>query len=258
MAHNDGELPEAEEAARMREQQKAPVFNLPGALVAVIAVMAIIHLISTYVLSDDAYGEFLFTFGFIPLRYATALSQQGLEWLWTPVTYSFLHGGIEHILFNSLWLMAFGAPVLRRIGTARFILFWCISSAVSAFGHALLHWGDPTVVIGASGVVSALMGAACRFAFPAHGGRYHPSLGHLLPRQGILQSLTNRTVLIFTLMWLFGNVLIAVGVPLFGDVGGEVAWDAHIFGFLLGFLFFALFDRAPRSRDFELAQHTID
>lgn len=258
MTQNDGERPDMDEAEQPEPVQKAPVFNLPGALVAVIALMVAIHLVSSYVLSDDGYGWFLFTFGFIPLRYATALSQQGLEWLWTPVTYSLLHGGIEHILFNSLWLMAFGAPVLRRIGTLRFILLWCVSAAVSAFGHAFLHWGDPTVLIGASGVVSALMGAACRFVFPARGGRYHPSIGHLLPRQSIIQSLSNRTVLIFTLMWLFGNVLIAVGIPLFGDAGGEVAWDAHIFGFLLGFLFFPVFDRAVLDRQGSLRTNTID
>jgi len=248
MTHNEGGLPEAEEKARPEVAQKSPVFNLPGALVAVLGFMIVVHLVATYVLSDDGYGWFIFTFGFIPLRYATALSEQGLEWLWTPVTYSFLHGGIEHILFNGLWLMAFGAPVLRRIGTMRFTLLWCISAAVAAFGHAFLHWGDVTVLIGASGVVSALMGAACRFVFPSQGGRYHPAVGHLLPRQSILQSLSNRTVLIFTLMWLLGNVLIAFGIPLVGDVGGEVAWDAHIFGFLLGFLFFALFDRNPVER----------
>ena len=248
MTHNEGGIPDAEETAQSGTPPKAPVFNLPGALVAIMAVLIAVHLVSFYVLSEEGYGWFIFTFGFIPLRYATELSQQGLEWLWTPVTYSFLHGGIEHILFNGLWLMAFGAPVLRRIGTARFILLWCISAAVSAFGHAFLHWGDVTVLIGASGVVSALMGAACRFVFPANGGRYHPAIGHRLPRQSILQALSNRTVLIFTLMWLFGNLLIAVGIPLMGDAGGEVAWDAHIFGFLLGFLFFALFDRKPAIR----------
>lgn len=248
MANDEGEVPDNGETLRPVAQPKVPVFNLPGALVAVLALMIVIHLVSTYLLSEDSYAYFLFTFGFIPLRYAIPLSQQGMEWLWTPVTYSLLHGGIEHILFNGLWLMAFGAPVLRRIGTLRFILLWCISAAVAAFGHAWLNWGDETVLIGASGVVSALMGAACRFAFPAHGGRYHPSRGHLLPRQTILQSLSNRTVLIFTFMWLLGNVLIAFGIPLVGDVGGEVAWDAHIFGFLLGFLAFALFDDKPVRR----------
>jgi membrane associated rhomboid family serine protease len=248
MTHHDSDPSETEEVHQPPPPQKTPVFNLPGVLIAILGVLVAVHVVSTYLLSEDAYGWFIYTFGFIPLRYAVPLSQQGLELLWTPVTYSFLHGGIEHILFNGLWLMAFGAPVLRRIGTLRFILLWCVSSAVAAFGHAFLNWGDVTVLIGASGVVSALMGAACRFAFPSNGARYHPAIGHRLPRQGIVQSLTNRTVLIFTLMWLFGNVLIAVGIPLFGDVGGEVAWDAHIFGFLLGFLFFALFDRKDAVR----------
>ena len=252
MTQSESGLPEANEIPQQEAPQKTPVFNLPTALVVILAFLIAVHLVSTYLLSEDGNGWFVFTFGFIPLRYALPLSQQGLELFWTPVTYSFLHGGIEHILFNGLWLMAFGAPVLRRIGTLRFTLLWAISAAVAAFGHACLHWGDATVLIGASGVVSALMGAACRFVFPARGGGYHPAIGHLLPRQSILQSLSNRTVLIFTLMWLLGNLLIAFGIPLVGDVGGEVAWDAHIFGFLLGFLFFGLFDRpifAIRQQD---------
>jgi membrane associated rhomboid family serine protease len=246
MSNGDGEQPPVSESQELKEDAHNPVFNLPPLLVGILAALLLAFVVPAYLLSEDGNGWFIFTFGFIPLRYAVPLSQQGLEWLWTPVTYSFLHGGIEHILFNGLWLMAFGAPVLRRIGTLRFVLLWCISAAVSAFGHAALNWGDVTVLIGASGVVSALMGAACRFAFPSRGG-YSASFGHLMPRQSIVAALSNRTVLIFTLMWLFGNVLIAVGVPLLGDVGGEVAWDAHVFGFLLGFLFFGLFDRPIRG-----------
>ncbi|WHA39802.1 rhomboid family intramembrane serine protease [Agrobacterium larrymoorei] len=241
--HEGGELPDTEEPREEQPTQREPVFNLPSVLVGVLGFMIAIHLASTYLFSDETYGWFLFTFGFIPARYVVSLAEQGYEWLWTPVTYSFLHGGIEHILFNGLWLMAFGAPVARRIGTARFAIFWIVSAAVSAFGHTALHWGSVTVLIGASGVVSALMGAACRFAFPPRGQRYHPAYGHLLPRQSIFQALSNRTVLIFTIMWLAGNFLIAFGVPLFGDMAGEVAWDAHIFGFFFGFLLFGLFDR---------------
>jgi membrane associated rhomboid family serine protease len=46
-------------------------------------------------------------------------------------------------------------------------------------------------------------------------------------------------------MWLFGNVLIAIGLPLMGADVGPIAWDAHIGGFLFGFLFFRLFDPLP-------------
>ncbi len=244
MTHHEGGE-QQEQSDQPPPRQKQPVFNLPFILVAVLGFMIALQAGSTYLMSDEMYGQFLFTFGFIPARYTVPLSQQGLEWLWTPLTYSFLHGGVEHILFNGLWLMAFGAPVARRIGTAQFAVFWVVSAAISSFGHAALDWGSVTVLIGASGVVSALMGAACRFAFPPRGQRYHPAFGHTLPRQGIIEALSNRTVLIFTVMWLAGNIIVAFGVPLFGDVGGAVAWDAHIFGFFFGFLFFGLFDRKP-------------
>jgi membrane associated rhomboid family serine protease len=55
-------------------------------------------------------------------------------------------------------------------------------------------------------------------------------------------------VVIFTVMWLLGNVLVAVGVPILGDAAGAIAWDAHIFGFAFGFLLFDVFDPLPRQK----------
>lgn len=230
------EGPEADEGAA---RKRGRVFNLPPVLTATLAFLIGIFLLQS-LLPQSMLEYFLFTFGFIPARYVIPLSQQGPEWLWTPVTYSLLHGNVEHIVFNSLWLMAFGAPVARRIGTARYLVFWGLSAAASAFLHAALNWGDVTLLIGASGVVSALMGAACRFAFP---NDRSPVAAHLNPRLSILGSLKSRTVLVFGLFWFLTNLLIAFGVPLIGDETQAVAWDAHIGGFLFGFLLFALFDR---------------
>lgn len=117
------------------------------------------------IFSTDTLDWFFFTFGFVPGRYTTPLSQQGLEWLWTPVTYSLLHASIEHILFNGLWLMAFGAPVARRIGPVRYIAFWILSAIAAAALNAAIHWGQMTLMIGASGVVSALMGLPAALHF---------------------------------------------------------------------------------------------
>ncbi|TDK38644.1 rhomboid family intramembrane serine protease [Rhizobium deserti] len=218
-----------------------PIFNLPRSLVATLSLLVAVYAVWAYFLSEDMQAYVIVHFGFTPLRYDYLSSGQPLEWLWTPVTYSLLHGSIEHIGFNALWLAAFGAPVVRRIGTVRYVLFWIFSAAASAFFHAGLHWGDETLLVGASGVVSALMGAACRFAFPVGRG-YDRVSGHLYPRQPILAAFRNRTVMIFMAMWLLGNVLIALGLPLMGAESGEIAWDAHIGGFLFGFLLFALFD----------------
>ncbi|SFB37065.1 Membrane associated serine protease, rhomboid family [Rhizobium sp. NFR07] len=218
-----------------------PAFNLPGILLASLALLVGLYVVQEYVLTGDQRLAFIVELAFTPIRYAYPLADQSYEWLWTPVTYSLLHGGVEHIAFNGLWLAAFGAPVVRRIGTVRYLLFWVFSAAASAFFHAAVHWGEETLLIGASGVVSALMGAACRFAFPSGGG-YDRNFGHLHPRLSIARALSNRTVLMFTGMWLAGNVLIAVGLPLIGSDVGEIAWDAHIGGFLFGFLLFSLFD----------------
>lgn len=220
-----------------------PVFNLPTGILVSIGLLVFIYVVESLLLSPAMDQLFLVSFAFSPLRYVLPLSQQGLEWLWTPVTYSLLHGSVEHLGFNSLWLAAFGTPVYRRIGPARYVIFWVLSAVAGAALHAAVNWGAPSLMIGASAVVSALMGAACRFAFSpsARIARLHP--GFPVPRQGILESLRERTVVVFTAAWLFGNVAIAFGLPLFGEMSGAVAWDAHIGGFLFGFLFFAPFDR---------------
>jgi membrane associated rhomboid family serine protease len=233
--------PAAEQTAFDRPERRTPVFNLPPVLTASLALLIAIYLVQTLLLSDDTLDWLFFTFGFVPGRYVTPLSQQGWEWLWTPVTYSLLHASIEHILFNGLWLMAFGAPVARRIGAPRYILFWILSAIVSAALNAALHWGEMTLLIGASGVVSALMGGACRFAFP-HERRRGTQEAHLNPRLSIGEALRSRTVFMFMLFWFLTNILIAFGIPLIGDGSQEIAWDAHVGGFLFGFLFFAFFD----------------
>ncbi|WP_337269758.1 rhomboid family intramembrane serine protease [Oryzifoliimicrobium ureilyticus] len=226
---------------------RQPIFNAPTSVLLTIVLLAVIYAVQSLLLPEGAVDWLLFNFGLIPLRYATALSQQGPQLYWTPVTYSLLHGSIQHILFNSLWLMIFGAPVVRRIGTLRYLLFWILSSVASAAFHLALNWGENTVLIGASGVISGLMGAACRFAFPPSKVRAHPA--HRNPRLSIREVFKSRTAVAFIVFWLAGNLLIALGLPLAGDGDQIVAWDAHIGGFLFGFLLFDLFDVKPRLED---------
>ncbi len=225
--------------------RQPPVFNLPPVLTGSILLLIAIHVIATNLLSDGLREQLFVYGGFDPSRYIYPLSQQGLEWFTSPVTYSLLHGGIEHLGFNCLWLAAFGAPVVRRIGTARFLIYWAVSAIASALLFMALHWGEPSLLIGASGVISALMGSACRFAFPPDDRRAYGPV-HLLPRLPVAEALRGRTVRVFIIVWFAGNLLFALGIPLLGDIGA-VAWEAHIGGFLFGFLLFPLFD--PQRRD---------
>jgi membrane associated rhomboid family serine protease len=83
--------------------------------------------------------------------------------------------------------------VARRIGPFRFVVFWLLSALASAALFLVFHWGDQSIMVGASGVVSALMGAAARFAFGDRGG-FRRDRAHLNRRLGIAESLTSRTV----------------------------------------------------------------
>ncbi len=228
----------------LNPRKREPAFNLPGSLVTALALLTFIHVVRTYLLSPQQDDWVLLQFAFISARYLPQFMAESLAWVWTPVTYSFLHGSWEHLIFNSFWMVAFGAPVVRRIGTARFVLFWCLSAAASVALHSLFHWGEMVVVIGASGVVSGLMGAAARFVF-SPSGRISRQFAHLNRRLTIREALSNRSVLVFSAIWFLTNFAIGFGQMFAGGDGASIAWEAHIGGFLFGFFFFPLFDRLP-------------
>jgi len=220
--------------------QREPAFNLPRSLVVILVVLVAIHAIRTYLLPVALDDDVIFNFAFLPARYDHPLAEQGLAWLWSPVTYSLLHGSWEHVIFNGFWMVAFGAPVVRRIGLARLAIFWCLSAAAAVALHVFFHWGEMTVVVGASGVVAGLMGAAARFVF-SPSGRISRQFAHLNRRLSIGEALSNRSVLVFSGIVFLTNFLIGLGLFAVGGAGA-IAWEAHIGGFLFGFFLFGLFD----------------
>lgn len=225
-----------------------PLLNIPRGLIAIILFMVAIYGLQALVLSAEMVNEIDFTFGFLPARYVYPLFDGDYGWVWTPLTYSFLHGSVEHLLFNCLWLACFGTPVVRRIGTARSAAFWVASSVAAAALYAGLHWGEVQLVIGASGVISAFMGAACRFAFPPRTVAFSRRPVHEYPRLSLPEVFSSKTATSFLILWLIGNVLIAFGLPLAGTTSGAIAWEAHIGGLVFGFLAFPLFDTNTPGR----------
>ncbi|MDQ0455982.1 rhomboid family intramembrane serine protease [Rhizobium paknamense] len=240
------DLPPLEEVSE--EGGREPFFNMPGGVLVALALLFLIFAIQDWIVSPALSEWIVLEFGFSPIRYAYPLAQQDLAWIWTPLTYSLLHGGVQHLLFNGLWLAVFGTPVFRRIGAIRFCLLWLVTAVGGAALHMLLNWGDATLLVGSSAVIAGMMGCACRFAFGAgrHAFRFADDV-RFLRRFGILEALKIRMVVTFILVFGVSNLIFAVGPPIFGDPGGPIAWDAHLGGFLVGFLGFAAFDRdAPR------------
>ena len=112
-------------------QPSEPIFNVPAAVTATIAVMVAVHLLRAFVLSTQQDIELLLLFSFIPARYDSTLLPQvpgglGAE-ICSFVTYALIHGDGVHLGLNSVWLLAFATPVARRFGAVRYLAFFAVT-----------------------------------------------------------------------------------------------------------------------------------
>ncbi|TPN80916.1 rhomboid family intramembrane serine protease [Mesorhizobium sp. CU2] len=222
-----------------QERRREPVFNLPPAVLAVIGVCAIVYLLQQYVLNDTQNMTLLYDGAFIPVLYT---GQYGFDWfLFTrPFTYAFMHGGLAHIAVNMIWLAAFGSPLAYRIGSFRFLLFYAATGLASVGLFWALHPHGEAPLVGASGAISGMMGAAARYGF--HVDRWSGRsafVGEPLP---VMLALRSRRVMVFLGILMVTNL--AIGLAGFAPgVDGQVAWEAHIGGLIAGFFGLRFFDR---------------
>jgi len=277
--------------ARRRE----PMFNAPVVVLGLIAVLLAIHAIVTWA-PDAIEDRVVRDYAFIPGRLTIAIWPDRLIDLlnrvntdpaalqqarqirelhvlgggakpWTLLTYAFLHGSWTHVLLNTIWLVAFGPPIARRFGSARFLMFM----AVTAIASALAHWAvtpmDFSPLIGASGADSGLMGAATRFMFQpgaplgAFGSASGPQI-ETIPAATLRGVFVERRSLIFIVIWLGTNFIFGAGAEALGFSDMPVAWVAHLGGFFAGLALFPLFDRPfrppPMSGEFAPAPPPIE
>jgi membrane associated rhomboid family serine protease len=80
-------------------------------------------------------------------------------WVWTFVTYMFVHGGFTHILFNMLGLFIFGSQVERQMGSREFLLYYLLTgilAGVFSFGVYYVTRNYRIALMGASGALFAV------------------------------------------------------------------------------------------------------
>lgn len=223
-----------------------PMFNIPAAIVFLSAVLILVHGVSEWLLSDERQLDLFLALSFIPERYAggpIADLWPGAIY-WSPVTYAFLHADWGHLIMNMVWMLAFGAVVARRIGNMRFLIFFALGAIGGAAMHYLAYPDAQVPMIGASGSVSACMGAAARFAFAP--GRGFSMQANQNRRSGLVEAFSNPQALIFVGIWFGINFLFGSGIINIAGEGQAIAWQAHVGGFLVGLFLFGLFDRSER------------
>lgn len=237
--------------------KREPLFNIPPVIIALLALLALVHAVRTLLLSDDQNIEFLLTFAFIPARYDSSIVPGGAlpggfgAEIWTFVSYSLIHADWTHFGVNAVWLLPFGSALARRFGTLRFLAFFAVTAAAGAALHLATNAGAPYPVIGASASISGMMAASMRFAFqrggPLNMMRSGEEQDYRVPAIPLLGVLRDPQILMFLGVWFAINILFGVGsVPMTGNEQ-PVAWQAHIGGFLAGLLLFSWFDGPPEK-----------
>jgi GlpG protein len=135
--------------------------------------------------------------------------------IWRLLTPAFLHFGIFHVLFNSLWMWDLGRRLEYFMGHWHFLIFFAVTAVASNI--AQYWWEGSTNFGGMSGVVYALVG------FIAIRQRLAPH-----PLVAVPSALIG-----FMLFWL---VLCMTGVVDY-FISGSVANAAHVGGLVAGALY---------------------
>ena len=154
----------------------------------------------------------------------------------------FVHGGWPHVAMNAILGLAFGTPVARLMprtrGAVGFLTFYMVCGLIATLGYGLLHAASYDALVGASGAVFGLMGAALRL------------LGR---KSGKLRSLNDKRFLTPAAAIMAVNAVVGLLGFAPGMEGARIAWEAHAFGFLAGALLIGpwtqLFSSRPEAFD---------
>lgn len=234
--------------------KREPVFNAPTIVIVLIALLVIIHTIRQWLPVDDD-NMVILLLAFIPARLTEigAGMPGGLLAGYTSLfTHALLHADWLHLTINGAWLLAFGSLIARRCGALNFLALFAASSIAGAVFFFLINASEMIPLVGASGGISGMMGAAFRVLFSAielgamRELREHPNA---IPRMPLQVALFDRSTMTGVALWLGVNLIFGLGL---GEAmqTGEIAWEAHVGGFLFGFLLFRWFDRGPGYREF--------
>src|SRR5262249_8869456 len=197
-----------------------PMFNVPPVVAATVAVLVSIHFVRDLLLPERVDLAVLAWFAFIPARYDPTPLVHGAypgglaADVWTFVTYALLHGNWLHLGLNAVWLLAFGTPVARRFGAARFLNFFAVAAAAGAVGPCVTHAGERAAMVGASAAISGFMAAAIRFAFQPGGPLdWHSREGgaHQVAAAPLTVALRDPRILAFLGAWFGLNLLFGIG-----------------------------------------------
>jgi membrane associated rhomboid family serine protease len=183
-----------------------------------LALIAINVLVFFYeLLIPNNLNRFIATYGIVPYR----LHYPAL------LTSMFVHGGFLHILGNMWFLWIFGKGIEDLLGHARFLFFYLTCGLAAGLVHVMLNPFSPVPTVGASGAIAGVMGGYL-ISFP------RARIVTLVPIFVFITTLDIPAAFLL-LYWFVIQFFSGVGSVGESQIShGDVAWFAHVGGFLAG------------------------
>ena len=196
---------------------------------------------------DRELFVFFARFGFIPREFFRAPLPEAS----TLLTSMFLHGGGAHLIGNLFFLYVFGDNVEDRMGHGRFLLFYLLGGGAAAVSHGLFSAASAVPMIGASGAISAVLGAYV-LLFPRQ--RVLTIIPPLFVPWLVLRVFARvpRFFMPWLPAWLYIGYWAVMqfleasnGILVSAPGADGVAWWAHVGGFVFGLLTVRLLVKRP-------------
>ena len=194
----------------------APVVTI---IFIILNVLAFIYELS---LDDIALQQFINEYGAIPVKILNGENYLSL------VTSMFLHGGWMHLIGNMLFLWVFGDNIEHHLGKLWYIVFYFLGGLAATATHIAFNMESPIPSIGASGAISAVLGAYLVL---------HPkSRIRVLIFLGFFITTLRVNAFIFLGLWIVMQVFSGVASIANTAQTSGVAYWAHIGGFVFGLI----------------------
>ena len=140
----------------------------------------------------------------------------------------FLHGGLTHLGFNMLFLWIFGNNIEDRLGHIAFLAFYLTGGIIATIGHIMAQPSSTVAIVGASGAISAVMGAYLVW-FP----------------DAPIRTLVFLILVDIRARWFLASWFV---LQFFTAPNSGIAWVAHVTGFAYGVIMGLLIRRHTWDR----------
>ncbi len=202
--------------------RRAPLVNY---LLIAINVAVFFHELA---LGDEVEG-FIAAYGLVPWEMTRGIAADGFSPMRHAVPWlssMFIHGGWMHIVGNLWFLHIFGDNVEDRLGRGRFLVLYLSGGLVAALAQVITSPASTLPMVGASGAISAVVGAYL-LLYP------RARVLTLIPIF-ILFYFAQLPAFVFIGVWFLIQLFYGYAALSETTAQGGVAWWAHIGGFAAG------------------------